>query len=330
MNAKSQTAPAPPNLISALSAGFDSVANKIVVILFPVALDLFIWFGPHLRLKTILAPLLDNLSAAIAGGATSSANSSLINLEILQAFSTRANLMAFLRSYPVGIPSLMAGSLPIENPQGLPLSFDVTPVWMALLSWLALTVVGLVFGTYYYAVVAQVVGTGKIQWRQALRDWPWASLQVIGLTLSLAVMLLVISLPFSCLVSVLALGGMFIGQFIIILYIGFLLWIVFPMLLSPQGIFLNRLNFLSAIKKSVGLTRLTLTRTGLLFLIILVINEGMNLLWNVPDENSWLILIGILGHAFITSSLLAATFFYYRDADRWVQNIVKQARLAQE
>jgi hypothetical protein len=37
-------------------------------------------------------------------------------------------------------------------------------------------------------------------------------------------------------------------------------------------------------------------------------------------------LIGVIGHAFVTSGLLAATFVYYRDASRWIQRVEQQIK----
>jgi hypothetical protein len=50
----------------------------------------------------------------------------------------------------------------------------------------------------------------------------------------------------------------------------------------------------------------------------------MNLLWELPDPTSWLTLIGIAGHAFIVTRLLAATFIYYRDGLRWMQENIQR------
>jgi hypothetical protein len=37
-------------------------------------------------------------------------------------------------------------------------------------------------------------------------------------------------------------------------------------------------------------------------------------------------LIGIGGHAFITTGLLAASFIYYRDMSAWLQTVFEQLR----
>jgi hypothetical protein len=66
----------------------------------------------------------------------------------------------------------------------------------------------------------------------------------------------------------------------------------------------------------------------LFFLGVLLISEGLDVLWSTPEENSWLTLIGVAGHALVTTSLLAASFVYYRDAGRWVNWMLKQAQLS--
>jgi hypothetical protein len=71
---------------------------------------------------------------------------------------------------------------------------------------------------------------------------------------------------------------------------------------------------------------MTLPTTSLFVLAVLVTSEGLDYLWRVPPETSWLTLVGVSGHAFITSALLAASFFYYRDADLWTQETLRMIK----
>jgi ABC-type polysaccharide/polyol phosphate export permease len=123
-------------------------------------------------------------------------------------------------------------------------------------------------------------------------------------------------------------GGLSLGQFALFLYAGLLIWIFFPLVFTPHGIVADKQNLLMSIRKSVNLTRLTLPKTGLLIAIILILSQGLDILWRIPEEKTWLTVLGIIGHAFVATSLLAATFIYYRDADRWVQQVVQQLKLS--
>jgi len=50
----------------------------------------------------------------------------------------------------------------------------------------------------------------------------------------------------------------------------------------------------------------------------------LNYLWKVPPSDSWMTLVGIAGHAFITTAILAASFVYYRDMNVWLQTVFEQ------
>jgi hypothetical protein len=59
---------------------------------------------------------------------------------------------------------------------------------------------------------------------------------------------------------------------------------------------------------------------------VVVLSEGLDVLWRVPKDASWLTLVGLAGHGFISTGLLAATFIYYRDATQWVEEVLKQVK----
>ena len=62
MNSDSQLSlPPAPNLIGAIRSGFDAITNHIVLILFPIALDLFLWTGPRLKLTGLIKSTSDQL-----------------------------------------------------------------------------------------------------------------------------------------------------------------------------------------------------------------------------------------------------------------------------
>jgi hypothetical protein len=57
-----------------------------------------------------------------------------------------------------------------------------------------------------------------------------------------------------------------------------------------------------------------------------LIGAGLNFLWTIPANDSWLTLVGILGHAFIMTALLASSFVYYRDTTAWLQTVFEKLR----
>jgi hypothetical protein len=325
---ESSTSPAPPNVITSLRAGFDAIANQIILILFPIGLDLWLWFGPHLQVKQLLTGLITKLELPPTLDTAQGSNLVPSTTELLQTMVERINLMTILRAYPIGVPSLMVGRLPIEIPIGKPLFLDIYSPLMLIALWIVFTLVGLCVATFYFQLVSQAALSGRVFWRQSVGAWPWTFRQVVGLTLLITIFLLVLSIPSSCFISLLTISGLPFGELGLLLYFGFLIWLLFPLIFTPQGIFVDHQNILISIQKSIRLVRMTLTTTALLVFVVFVISAGMDILWRVPVESSWLTLVGITGHAFVATGLLATTFVYYRDADRWVQNMGQKMKVS--
>jgi hypothetical protein len=72
------------------------------------------------------------------------------------------------------------------------------------------------------------------------------------------------------------------------------------------------------------MARFSLPTSALFVFSTFILTTGLNYLWSVPSSDSWMTLIGIAGHAFITTALLAASFVYYRDMNGWLQAVLEQ------
>jgi hypothetical protein len=320
--------PPSPNLISALRAGFDSITNHVVLISFPVVLDLLLWLGPRLRLTQLIKSFVHQLVSLYSLQDPGSADMLREGQEIWNLVAEQFNLLGALRAYPVGIPSLMVSRFPQLTPIGQPVLWEIQSVGVVLLAWALITVVGLLAGTYYFVVVCQAALMGQVNWRQALHQWPGAALQVFFLALLWAGLLVAASIPGSFVVTLVALGGFTLGQCILILFVGFLIWLMLPLLFSTHGIFVNQHNMFASLKASVVLTQRTMPTTFLFFMIVMLLSKGLDLLWLAPPETSWMTLVGVVGHAFITTGLLASSFIYYHDAYHWVRSVLLQKSMA--
>lgn len=321
--------PSQPSLTAALLAGFDTITNHLGLILFPIILDLYLWLGPRLSLKNLVESLIGQFEAMPGVSAPETAQALEFSRSMWLLIADRFNLFSALRSFPVGVPSLMASRLPVDAPTGVTLVLNIPSLSSAAGWWLLLTVLGLAVGALFFALVAQASLSGRLDWPAAIEQWPWASFQVVLLAFILGGLLLAISITGSCIVTAIAFMGLPFTQLGFLLFGAIALWVMFPLLFSAHGIFIYQFKMWISVRQGVRLTRLTLPRTSLLFLSMLVISEGLDTLWRVPGEKSWMSLVGVLGHAFVSTSLLAASFIYYRDATRWVQRLIQQSLLVE-
>jgi len=325
-----KTAPAPPNWIKSLAAGFDTVSNHIGLILFSIVFDVLLWIAPHLSLHRLLASSFSQVTTVPEMQSPEMVQMLSLSQEFWLNFAKRFNLLGAVRTLPIGIPSLMVVRTPIETPVGTPAFWEIPSWGIAIGLAILFVALGIIVGSFFFKLVAQAAVEGEVSWHQAFTQWAWISTQVLLLTLFALLLLLTFMLPFSCLISGLLLSGFGLQRYtslILILFMSLIIWWLFPLVFSPHGIFVFRLKMWNSVRKGIRLTRMTLPTTGLLFLSIVVINKGLDYLWRLPPEASWLTLIGIAAHAFVTTSLLAASFIYYRDADLWVQGVIRKAVL---
>ena len=309
--------PPPPGLISILLRGFDSIANHIVVILPPILLDLFLWFGPHLRMKSFLQPFIQQMPAV-----AKAFPSNLPDLATIQKawmdFINQFNLFMFLRTFPVGATSLLSLQMPGQTPLGVPASLDAGS-FLGVLSWaLLLALIGWLVGALYYHWISGAVF-------QPMPRSLWKSMQqTVYLSLIWLGLLCVFGLPAFLLVSALSFFSPLLGQIMFFAGALLLVWLIMPIFFSVHGIFTLQLDAFRSILGSLRMVRFTLPNTGLFLLVFVLINTGLNFLWNTPSDNSWWLLVGITGHAFVSTALLAASFIYYRDINAWLAVVFEQ------
>jgi hypothetical protein len=324
MNRDSQlTLPPAPNLIGAIRSGFDAIANHIVLILFPIALDLFLWTGPRLKLTGLIKNTSDQLFQVYSLQDPGMAELIQPVQEAWTVIAEQFNLLAILRTYPVGITSLLVSQLPLNSPFGILASWEIGTFGGAFIAFILIALAGIVLGTFYFQAVAQAAVNGDISWRKALERWPKASLQMFYLAFMWLILLIFITIPGSFLLSFLILSGVSYGQCALLIFVGIVFWLILPLVFSPHGIVMNQNNFFTSVKVSANLTRKTLPTTVLFILAVFLLSKGLDILWLVPAETSWLLIVGILGHAFVTTALIASSFVYYRDALRWIKEMVR-------
>jgi hypothetical protein len=317
MNSVTQTKTAAPRLIPSLTSGFNLVASRIYLILFPIGLDLLLWFGPHFRLKQLLTPVIqDWVSGVQAMGGAEMVNMVTTVRQLWEVLLERFNLASILSTLPVGVPSLMAGAPPLVNPLGQPAVYEVTSWSQAFSGWMLFGLLGLVLGSLYFGMVARTTAPQVEPY--ALPRVIWEAVQVLLFTLLLIVLLVLLAFPITLVTTILAMISPGIAQLALMLMSFVMLWLLIPLVFSAHGIFAARQNVVRSMLISARMVRVLFPGVGMFLLTVLVLSQGMGYLWHIPPESSWLMLAGILGNAFISTGLLAASFVYYRGAITWV------------
>jgi len=295
--------------------GFNVIAGNVIVIIFPAILDLFFWLGPRLKADTLFAPILEYLPQIQAQVPPAQAK---VFIQLFTEFSNGFNLFSVFRTFPLGVFSLMSTNLSTTSPLGLRPGIDLPGSLVAFGLILCLTFCGWLAGSLYFRAVARAaLGFEKTP---GLFRAMFHSLLLSGIWLFL---FFLANLPLLIFLGLLTLLDSLIRSVIVFILLVPLSWVILAVFFSFHGIFASSQNAWVSVRNSFRLLRYGLPPLGWFAMLTIVISQGMNMLWQIPPANSWMAGIGIIGHAFISTSLLAASFIYYRDLNTWVESALQ-------
>jgi len=312
--------PPPPGVIHSLKAGFDTISVHLTAILLPLALDLLLWLGPRLSVKEYYASMLPQLAESwrVLGFSAAQVQTAMAGYREQVTQLDSLNMLSLLRTFPIGITSLMSGPASNLTPLGQPQVLQVGPLGNIFVLFLGIILLGWLGGAVYFRWVASLVS----------QDGVPVSGKALMQSLTLSVLafagMLVIGVPVVLIVFFLNAINSLIGQGVL-LFLGFLsIWLIVPLFFAGHGIFLRRQNVLASILSGVQMARFSLPTSSLFVLSVLFIGIGLNFVWIIPEPDSWMLLVGIFGHAFVTTALLASSFVYYRDMTAWIQTLFER------
>jgi len=318
---KLETLPPPPGVFGSLKAGFNIVSSRVALILIPLGLDLLLWFGPHLSVNGLLSPSLNYIFNQAGRSLTGAELEAFIQrqtfiLNWLRDFNL-LNLLSKPQWFPVGITSLSAQSLPVTNPLGLQNTVVVSSLWVLLGLMIILVPLGWVVGGLFFRQVSGSIQTESGALVGILRS----IVQSVFLSTLWLAFLTALLIPLSLVIFMLELISPLFANVAVVAIFFFSFWLIVLLFFTPHGIFIRKQNAFHSIFSSLRMMRYSLPTSGMFVLSVFILSRGLDILWSAPKSGSWLALVGIAGHAFITTSLLAASFVYYRDMNDWLKNV---------
>lgn len=322
---KLESLPPPPGVIGSLRAGFDTVASHVWIIIVPLALDMVLWLGPRLSVDGLLRPFVRYMFLQARRGVPVSEmeqflEAQTIFLDGLQSFNL-LNLVSKFRTFPIGISSLLAQKMPATGtPLGEQSIVEISSLPVLIGVALVLTTIGWVGGGLYFRWVSGTALGQEETGISLLR----AVIQTLILSVCWLIGLMMVLLPLMFVLTLLALINPILANGAIFVIVLLAFWLVVPLFFMPHGIFARRQNAFVSARTSLRMARFTFPTSSMFIISVIILSQGLNYLWSVPSSDSWMTLVGIAGHAFITTAVLAASFVYYRDMNVWLQTVFER------
>ena len=304
-----------PKIIEAFRRSLATLSGNIYLLLFPILLDLFFLFGKRILVSNIISSWIN---AIVFPPSTSP--------ELLESWSTLSqqylkmiadfSLTGFLRSYPIGVPSLLAFRPMAVNPSGAFASIQ-TQSSIEMFLWLVLfSLIGFVLGAFYLLQIGNAA-QGK-HFKDIFRNFVNKLANLFTIPVISAITFMVIFLPAVFIISIIANLVPFFGNVGYFLLTLFLINRITPVIFSAHDIILYENPIVTAVKESIRTVRPTNSKTSFFILIAFLFSIGTNYLWQIPTDNSWMLLVSIFGHALVTTLIFIASFQFYIDARQCV------------
>lgn len=295
-------------VIDALADGFFAVARRPLVLLPVVALDLLYWGGGRLT----IAPLTDGAIGLLEGVRTQVPPGTDLDatIESLRLVEQGSDLLALLSlgQRPL-LPRLNGAD--IARPWGVGV-LDVGNGALTLLVMVLLALAGLLWLAVALTVVAPLArGEGLVP-RLLLRQIPRCWLSLLGFCGLIAAGAALIFLPLLVLTAAMEALGLSAVPLSVLLILP-LLFAYVCLSLVPEAIAVRQVGPFQAIKLSVLVVRHNFWRTVGLLVAILLIAQGFPIVWRLLAEHVSGVPLAILGNAFVSTGLLAAGMFFFRE-----------------
>jgi hypothetical protein len=318
---KPEKLPPPPGIINSIKVGFDIVATHITAILLPLFLNLFLWLGPRLRMDALFNSAKTDM---VSVWKTSGISPEDIQraMDLYEQTIPRINLFWIFHTIPIGISSLFLPQELSQTPLGSPAIWQVSGI--SLIGWIFfLTLFGWIGGGLYFRSVAWLTMANMDAHPLSVVR---AIVQTILISIFWGILSVVIGVPVFLVLALVLQFNSIIANLVVLFLSLVSMWVIVPLFFWPHGIFIKKQNVVTSMLSSVQMMRFTLPTSSMFVLTVFLLAFGLNFLWSIPPEDSWMTLVGIFGHSFVATALLAASFVYYRDMNIWLQSVIERLR----
>jgi hypothetical protein len=317
--------------LACVTTGFEVTARHPELIFLPLLLDLFLWLGPRLSVSPLLMAIKDLMSQLMTSDVAlpETTENYVRMIQLLEELGGGFNLFSFLNPGPLlGIPVLTPSRMSVLTPLGEQSVVEVASFFAVMAVVAVLAIVGLGLNALYL----RILGKSVIEETEAAIPGPrtilvvWRQFVQFGILLYVA--FFVFSMAISLFATIVGLFSLFVAGLMMAAMLSVALFVAVHLLFTVPGMVQLRRGLFRAMKESLLLTRVDFVNVVFLLGLILVISRGLNVVWMLPEPDSWTTFVGLGGHAFVSTALTAGLFIFYQERLRYLE-AMKQVFAAQ-
>ena len=330
--------PQTTTLIDTFSEGYAAINRRPWLVLVPILLNLYLWFGAHLSFGPLIADLHVAMRRLEGGTAEESELRAQYTDQLLALGQVdMRQQIAVLNFIPTLTTNVVASVDSGDGSQGFPMiqsvpqlidtqrtdTIQVSSVPGALLAFLLLNMLVLPLSAAFLTQVAAAVRSDRAAPATWLRRAWRATLAILGYVGVLVGVALALGLPFLFLTVLLIYFSPTLGLLMFSLLLIIWFWIKIYVGFAPEAIVVSGVGPLRALHASFNIVRRNLWSTLGFLALSYIIAVGTGLLWMSLASSSTIgVIVAIVGSAYLGSGLLAARMAFYRERLRRWQNAI--------
>lgn len=295
-----------PGIIDTIGMGYEALLYRPLLILPPVLIDLYLWLGVHITSQPLSLSLADWLrtreltSGRIATFVEDTWIDNITELAVLRMPSTRL---------PSFVSTLSGDAWRLESWQP---SFS-TGTWSVVAIGLLMLVAGLLIASEYLQAIAGAVS--GVAYRPGSNVGPGA-VKLAGWYLTIGGLGLLVFWPIlaGMIASELVEAGTSVWLFLMLFLPASWAFVLF--FFSIQAMFMDRTGPIAALRSSYQVVRNDSWNSLGMIVAYVLLTTGFPQVWRMLIEQPAGVAVAIVGHAIISTGVIAATMVFYRDRMR--------------
>jgi len=304
-----------PGVIDTLGVAFASVNRRPYLIVLPVLVDLYLWLGVGVSAGPLTNALVGWLSHQPG-----------VNASTVSTISDAGQHYDLVSLLVVSLPSLLgelghatvAGSGPRLWVSGL-------PWWSIAALGAALVVVGVGIGMLYLTTVGYLIADRPAS-LQLCRDAIRNAIRMLGFAVLTFLTLLLLATPALLFGGILLALGVNVVPILALLAWFAVIWVFFLLFFAQDAIVVSEVGPMQAMFLSYNVVRRNAWTTAGFIAVYLVISTGTPLALRIFTQTPWAVPAAMLGNAYVSTGLVAASMLFYRDRVRQLMQGERSAR----
>jgi hypothetical protein len=112
-----------------------------------------------------------------------------------------------------------------------------------------------------------------------------------------------------------------LGLLVVFMALSMVFWVAVYLMFTPHGIVRYRLGVVRSVLESVQVVRWNLVGTATFLALAFGVTWLTGWVWSLPAEDSWYALLAVVGHAFVSATLLVGSYAFYQSRREWTLQV---------